>query len=88
LCFIRKIRRQSQFYSCWVRLGLKNLILIKKIRSRSFNDVAFIKFDPNLNFVLDDILPDVVARLRNYEKYSPCWIDFVRYEIAHSLMEQ
>jgi hypothetical protein len=32
-------------------------------------------------------LPDVVVRLRNHEKYSPCWIDFVRDEIAHSLME-
>jgi hypothetical protein len=64
------------------------LCFIKKIRSRSLNDVAFAEFDPNLNFVLDDILPDVVARLRNHEKYSPCWIYFVRYEIAHSLMEQ
>jgi hypothetical protein len=64
------------------------LCFIKKIRSGSLNDVAFAEFDPNLNFVLDDILSDVVARLRNHEKHSPCWIDFVRYEIAHSLMEQ
>jgi hypothetical protein len=64
------------------------LCFIKKIRSRSLDDVAFAEFDLNLNFVLDDILPDVVARLRNHEKYSSCWIDFVRYEIAHSLMEQ
>jgi len=60
----------------------------KKIRRRSLDDVAFAEFDRNLNFILDDILPDVVARLRNHEKYSPCWIDFVRDEIAHSLMEQ
>ena len=32
-------------------------------------------------------LPEVVARLRNHEKYSPCWIDFVRDEITRSLME-
>jgi len=32
-------------------------------------------------------LPDVVARLRNHVKYSPCWIDFVRDEIAYSLMK-
>jgi hypothetical protein len=50
--------------------------------------VTFAEFDHNLNFVLDDILPYVVARLRNHEKYSPCWIDFVRDEIAHSLMKQ
>ena len=60
----------------------------KKIRRRSLDDVAFAEFDRNLNFILDDILPDVVARLRNHEKYSPCLIDFVRDEIAHSLMEQ
>jgi hypothetical protein len=50
--------------------------------------VAFTEFDRNLNFVLDDILPDVVARLRNHIKYSLYLIDFIRYEIAHSLMEQ
>jgi hypothetical protein len=60
----------------------------KKIRRRSLDDVAFAEFDRNLNFILDDILPDVVARLRNHEKYSPCLIDFVRDEIAQSLMEQ
>jgi hypothetical protein len=32
-------------------------------------------------------LSDVVARLKNYEKYSPCWINFVRDEITRSLME-
>jgi hypothetical protein len=64
------------------------LCFIQKIRRRSLDDIAFAEFNRNLNFVLDDILPDVVARLRNHEKYSPCWIDFVRYEIAHSLMEQ
>jgi hypothetical protein len=35
---------------------------------RSYDDVAFIEFDRNLNFVLDDILPDVVARSGNHEK--------------------
>jgi hypothetical protein len=64
------------------------LCFIQKIRRRSLDDITFAEFNRNLNFVLDDILPDVVARLRNHEKYSPCWIDFVRYEIAHSLMEQ
>jgi len=64
------------------------LCFIQKIRRRSFNNVAFAEFDRNLNFILDDILPYVVARLRNHGKYSPCWIDFVRDEIAHSLKEQ
>jgi hypothetical protein len=64
------------------------LCFIRKTRRRSLDDVTFAEFDRNPNFVLDDILPDVVARLRNHGKYSPCWIDFVRDEIAHSLMEQ
>jgi hypothetical protein len=32
---------------------------------RSLDDVAFAEFDRNPNFVPDDILPDVVACLRN-----------------------
>ena len=33
-------------------------------------------------------LPNVVARLIDHGKYSPCWIDFVRDEIAccHNLI--
>jgi hypothetical protein len=65
-----------------------NCVLFKKIRRRSLDDVVLAEFDRNPNFVLDDILLDVVARLRNHEKCSSCWIDFVRDEIAHSLMEQ
>jgi len=52
------------------------------------DDVAFVEFDRNLNFVPDDILPGVVARLRNQENYSPCRMDFVSDEIVDSLMEQ
>jgi len=64
------------------------LCFIRKIRRKSLDDVAFAEFDRNPNFVLDDILPDVVARLKNHENYSPCWINFVGDKIAHSLMEQ
>jgi hypothetical protein len=32
---------------------------------RSLEDVIFVEFDHNYNFISDDILPDVVARLRN-----------------------
>jgi hypothetical protein len=64
------------------------LYFIQKIRRKSLDDIAFAEFDRNLNFVLDDILPDVVARLRNHENYSPYWINLVGDEIAHSLMEQ
>jgi hypothetical protein len=64
------------------------LCFIQKIRRRSLDDIAFTEFDRNLNFVLDDILHDVVARLRNQENCSPCRMDFVRDEIVDSLMEQ
>jgi hypothetical protein len=63
------------------------LCFIRKIRRRSLDDVAFAEFDRNPNFVPDDILSDVVARLRNQENCSSCWMDFVRDEIVDSLME-
>ena len=58
------------------------------IRRRLHDDVAFAEFDRNLNFVPDDILLDVVARSGSHENCSPCRMDFVRDEIADSLMEQ
>jgi hypothetical protein len=64
------------------------LCFIQKISKRSLDDVAFAEFDRNSNFIIDDILPDVVARLRNHGKYSLYLIDFVRDEIIYSLMEQ
>jgi hypothetical protein len=59
------------------------LCFIQKIRRISLDDVAFVEFDRNPNFV-----PDVVARLRNQGNCSPCRVDFVRDEIIDSLMEQ
>jgi hypothetical protein len=63
------------------------LCFILKIRRRSLDDVAFAEFNRNPNFISDDILPDVVARLRNQENCSSCQMDFVRDEIVDSLME-
>jgi hypothetical protein len=58
------------------------------IRRRSHDDVVFAEFDCNLNFVLDDILPDIVARSGSHENCSPCWMEFVLDGIADSLMKQ
>jgi hypothetical protein len=58
------------------------------IRRRSHDDVAFVKFNRNLNFVSDDILLDVVARSGSYGNCSSCQMDFVRDGITNSLMEQ
>jgi len=52
------------------------------------DDVAFAEFNRNPNFVPDDILPDVVARLRNQGNCSPCQMNFVCDGIVDSLMEQ
>ena len=52
--------------------------LYNYIRRRSYDNVAFIEFDHNSNFVPDDILLDVIVRSRNHENCSPCRIDFVR----------
>ena len=54
------------------------------IRRRLHDDIAFTEFDRNLNFVPDDILPDVVARLGSHENCNPCWMNFVRNEIINS----
>ena len=63
------------------------MYFIQKIRRKSLDNVAFTEFNHNLNFIPDDILPNIVARLRNQGNYSPCRIDFVRDKIIDSLME-
>jgi hypothetical protein len=75
LCFIRK--NSVYHYS----------ITLHKL-DRSFDDVAFAKFDRNSNLVPDYILPDIVARLRNQKNYSICRMYFIRDGIVDSLMEQ
>ena len=64
-----------------------NCVLFDKLE-RSFDDVAFVKFDKNPNFVLDDILLDVVVCLRNQGNSSPRRMDFIHDKIVDSLMEQ
>ena len=73
MCFIRKT--SVYHYS----------ITLHKL-DRSFDDVAFAKFDRNPNLVPDYILPDVVVRLRNQKNYSPCRMYFIRDGIVDSLM--
>jgi hypothetical protein len=51
------------------------------------DDVTFVEFDRNPNFVPDYILPDVVACLRNQKNCSPCRM-YERDGIADILMEQ
>ena len=74
MCFIRKI--SVYHYS----------ITLHKL-GRSFDDLAFAKFDRNPNLVPDYILPDVVAYLRNKKNCSPCRMYFLRDGIVNSLIE-
>jgi hypothetical protein len=53
-----------------------------------FDDVAFPEFNRNPNFVPNDILSDIVARLRNQKNCSHCRMDFICDGIVDSLMEQ
>jgi hypothetical protein len=55
---------------------------------RSLDDVTFIEFDRNSNFIPGYILPDVVACLKNKKNSSPCRMYFLRDGIVNSLMEQ
>jgi hypothetical protein len=65
------------FFLIWPLDQFQFLILFlivfysKKIRKRSLDDVTITKFNRNSNFVPDDILPDVVVRLRNQRNCSP-----------------
>ena len=61
---------------------------LHKLDRDLFDDVIFVKFDRNLNFVSDYNLPDVVTHLRNQKNYSSCRIYFIRDGIVDSLMEQ
>jgi len=64
------------------------MTLYNQIRRRSHDDIAFSKFNCNLNFFPNDILHDVVAHPGNHGTYSPCRMNFVCDGIADSLMEQ
>ena len=55
---------------------------------KSLDDVAFKEFDRNPNLIPGDILPDVVACLRNQGNCSSYRMDFVRDEIVDILMKQ
>jgi hypothetical protein len=53
-----------------------------------YDDVIFVKFDCNFNFVSDDNLSDFVARSKNHENCSPYRMNFIRDEIVDKLIEQ
>ena len=46
------------------------MTLYNFIRKKFHDKIAFIKFDRNINFIPDDILPDIVAYSESHGKYS------------------
>jgi len=52
------------------------------------DDVIFVEFDCNFNFISDDILLDFVACLKSHGNYSPYRMNFIRDEIVDKLIEQ
>jgi hypothetical protein len=46
------------------------MILNNYIRRRFHDDIAFAEFNRNSDFILDNILPDIIARSGSHKKYS------------------
>jgi hypothetical protein len=69
--------------------NLKYCVLFEKLvfTTIQWHYIIILEEDRNLNFVSDDILPDVVARSGSHENYSTCRMDFVSDGIVNSLME-
>ena len=75
-------------YKMQVEFVVASMALHNYIRRRSHDDVAFAEFDRNPSYVLDDILPDVVARPESIGNNRQSRMNFVRDGIADSLMEE
>jgi hypothetical protein len=64
------------------------MTLYNYIRRRSQDDGVFSEYHRNFNFISDDFLSDIIPRLAIQESQWPLRIDFIRDEIANSLMGQ
>jgi hypothetical protein len=82
-------------YETQIQIVVASMTLQNYIKRRSQNDVAFIEYDSNPNFVPKDFftnfvpnnfLLDVVARSDSKESQRPSHMDFICDEIANSLM--
>jgi hypothetical protein len=62
------------------------MALYNYIRRRSHDDIIFVKFDRNPNFIPDDILPDVVARSGSHNNCSLYRMNFICDGITDNLM--
>ena len=58
------------------------------IRRRSQDDVAFIEYDLNSNFILDKVLPNIVAHADSQGLQGPSHMNFIHDGIANGLIGQ
>jgi len=75
-------------YKIQVEIVVASMTLHNYIRRRSQDDAVFSEYDRNPNFILDDFLPNIVHCSAVQGSQRPSRMDFVRDEIANSLMEQ
>jgi len=85
-----RILQNMSLFPCktQVQIVVASMALHNYIRRKSIQDVAFNEFDCHPNFVLDDILTDVVPRSQTCGHQRASCMDYVRDGIATSLMGQ
>jgi len=75
-------------YKTQVEIVVASMALHNYIRRRSQDNAVFSEYNRNSNLISDDFLPDIVTRSTVQGSLRPSRMDFVRDEIANSLMEQ
>jgi hypothetical protein len=73
-------------YKSQVQIVVASMTLHNYIRRKSQEDVAFTEYDRNPNFILDDILADVVPHSQNQGNQRPSRMNYVHDGITNSLM--
>ena len=67
---------------------MTSIALDNYIRRRSHDDVTFVEFNCNFNFIPSKILPDVIAHSRSHGTSRPSCMDFILNEIINNIIEQ
>jgi len=75
-------------YKTQVEIVVASMTLHNYIKRKSQDDAVFSEYDHNPNLIPDDFLPDIVPRSTVQGSQRHSRINFIRDEIAYSLMEQ
>jgi len=76
----------AYLYKMQVKIVVASMALHNYIRRRSQDDVVFVKYDRNPNFIPNDFLPDIVVRSDSQRSQRPSHMDFICDEITNSLI--